>query len=204
MRKIKRRTNHKIILASTSPRRKRLFKVLLENFGLQFQIIPANINEFVPEKVRNYGSFAKKLALMKSEAVSRKKKGVIIGADTIVVRNGEVLGKPKNKGHAKAMLKLLSGKWHKVYTGISILDNVKGKRYSACEMTRVKFRKLSDKEIDYYIESNSPMDKAGAYGIQDDFGSTFVEKINGDYFNVVGLPIVKTYLGIKKVLGLNL
>ena len=99
---------------------------------------------------------------------------------------------------------MLSGKWHKVYTGISIINNIEGKKFSACEITSVKFRKLSDKEINFYIGSNSPMDKAGAYGIQDDFGSTFVEKINGDYFNVVGLPIVKTYLGIRKVLSLNL
>jgi septum formation protein len=99
------------------------------------------------------------------------------------------------------MLKSLSGKEHKVYTGIAIIDKEHDLIYKTHETTKVKFRKISDKEIMFYVSGGSPMDKAGAYGIQDDFGSTFVEKINGDYFNVVGLPVVKTYLGLNRVLG---
>jgi septum formation protein len=178
--------------------------VLLKNFGLKFQILPANIIECIPENIKNYAYLAKKLAHRKALRVSSGIKGVIVGADTIVVQNGKVLRKPKNKFQAKVMLKLLSGKWHKVYTGISVIDNITGRKFSACEITNVKFRRLGDDEINFYIRTNSPMDKAGAYGIQDDFGCTFVEKITGDYFNVVGLPVVKTYLGIKKVLGLKL
>ena len=102
------------------------------------------------------------------------------------------------------MLRYLSGKEHKVYTGIAIYDTFSGKKYVDYEMTKVKFREIERNEIEFYVRGNSPLDKAGAYGIQDDFGSTFVEKINGDYFNVVGLPVVKTYIGLKNMLNLKL
>jgi septum formation protein len=171
---------------------------------LKFQIIPHNITEYIPENVKNYTNYAKKLARLKASAVSNREKGVIVGADTIVVQEGKILGKPRNREHARKILRRLSGKWHKVYTGIFITNNVEGKVFSACEVTKVKFRKLSEAEIDFYVKSKSPLDKAGAYGIQDDFGSTFVEKIIGDYFNVVGLPVLKTYLGVKKVFGLKI
>jgi septum formation protein len=202
--KIRLQPKHKIILSSSSPRRQRLFRVLLKNFGLKFQIIPHNITEYIPENVKNYTNYAKKLARLKASAVSNREKGVIVGADTIVVQEGKILGKPRNREHARKILRRLSGKWHKVYTGIFITNNVEGKVFSACEVTKVKFRKLSEAEIDFYVKSKSPLDKAGAYGIQDDFGSTFVEKIIGDYFNVVGLPVLKTYLGVKKVFGLKI
>jgi septum formation protein len=100
------------------------------------------------------------------------------------------------------MLKFLSGKSHKVYTGLVILDSISGKIYKTFETTSVKFRKLSLKEIKFYVKGGSPMDKAGAYGIQDDLGSTFVEKITGDYFNIVGLPLLKTYTGLSKFFNL--
>ena len=96
------------------------------------------------------------------------------------------------------MLKMLSGKTHKVFTGVSILNSSENKRITFYDVTKVTFRKLSNKEIDFYVQTGSPMDKAGAYGIQDDLGSTFVSVINGDFFNVVGLPVIKTYLGLKK------
>ena len=142
------------------------------------------------------------LAYLKALEVSKKHNGIIIGADTLVVLNGRLLGKPISKKDAVKMLQSLSSNEHKVYTGIAIINN-SNLIYKAFEVTKVKFRKLSFKEIKFYVASGSPMDKAGAYGIQDDYSSTFVEKINGDYFNIVGLPILKTYLGLNKILHLN-
>jgi septum formation protein len=197
----KKRKN-RIILASSSPRRKELLAVLLSNFGLKFRVIPANIAEYIPQKLRNFKGFVINLAYLKASKIAENQRGIIIGADTIVVLKNKVLGKPKSRTDAVRMLKTLSGKEHKVYTGLVIIDNYTKSVYKSSEVTRVKFRKLSNREIVFYVGSGSPMDKAGAYGIQDDFGSTFVEKINGDYFNVVGLPIVKAYSGLRKYLTL--
>lgn len=194
----------RIILASSSPRRKYLLNMILSNFGLKFDIIPANINEYIPLKATNYSNLVRKLALKKAKGITGVKRGIIIGADTIVVLNKDILGKPSLKKEARKMLSSLSGNVHKVYTGIAIYDIERRKAYVDYEMTKVKFRKIGRDEIEYYVNSNSPLDKAGAYGIQDDFGSTFVEKIRGDYFNVVGLPVVKTYIGLKKMLNLKL
>lgn len=190
----------KIILASGSPRRKILLGVLLKNFGLNFTVKPSNIAEYIPQKIKNFGKFAEELACLKAAEVANRYRAVVIGADTIVVYKNRVLGKPESKKEAISMLKFLSGKQHKVYTGLCIIDSVTNVLYKTYEMTKVNFRRLDDKEIRYYVSTGSPMDKAGAYGIQDDFGSTFVEKITGDYFNVVGLPVVKTYLGLKAIL----
>lgn len=195
---------NRIILASSSPRRKYLLNMILSNFGLKFDIIPANIKEYIPLNTVKYSILVKKLALMKARGVSGINKGIIIGADTIVVLNEIILGKPNSKKEAGKMLRYLSGKEHKVYTGIAIYDTFSGKKYVDYEMTKVKFREIERNEIEFYVRGNSPLDKAGAYGIQDDFGSTFVEKINGDYFNVVGLPVVKTYIGLKNMLNLKL
>lgn len=191
----------KIILASASPRRKYLLGVLLKNFGLNFQVKPSNIAEYIPRNIANFGKFAQQLAALKAEETAKKYAGIIIGADTIVVFKNRVFGKPVNRPDAIKMLKALSGKEHKVYTGLCIINTISGEVCKTYQMTRVKFRKLDDTEIRNYVKGGSPMDKAGAYGIQDDFGSTFVEKINGDYFNVVGLPMVKVYLGLKKILN---
>jgi len=193
----------KIILASASPRRKYLLEMLFNNFGLKFDVIPANIVEDIPKKNDNFGYFVEYLAQQKAENIGKLHKGIIIGADTIVILNKTIMGKPENKKKAVEMLNNLSGKSHKVFTGLAIIDTKKNKIYKTHEITTVKFRKLNKKEIGFYVNSGSPMDKAGAYGIQDDFGSTFVEKITGDYFNVVGLPMVKTYLGLRKFLQLS-
>lgn len=193
---------NRIILASSSPRRKLLLKALLKNFGLKFAVIPANIVEYIPENVQNYGVFAANLAEIKALEVATRKKGIILGADTIVVFNGKILGKPSNKVDAIKMLRTLSGNEHKVYTGLVIIDSTTGKFLKTFEVTKVKFRKLNLNEIKFYVNGGSPLDKAGAYGIQDDLGSTFVEKITGDYFNVVGLPLLKTYLGLNKFIKL--
>jgi septum formation protein len=192
----------RIILASSSPRRKYLLNMLLRNFGLKFEIIPANIREYIHHE-KSYSSLVKSLALEKANAVADNEKGLVISADTIVVLNSKVLGKPENRRDAVRMLQLLSGKEHKVYTGICFVNRALNISETDYEMTKVKFRNINIKEINFYVESGSPMDKAGAYGIQDDFGSTFVEKIKGDYFNVVGLPVVKTYLHLQKILKLN-
>lgn len=190
-----------IILASASPRRKFLLGVLLKNFGLNFVVKPSNIAEYIPQKIENFGKFAEELAYQKALNTAETTKGLIVGADTIVVLNKRVLGKPSDKADAVKMLKRLSGKEHKVYTGLCIMDSKTGNVYRTYETTAVKFRKLSESEIRFYVSTGSPLDKAGAYGIQDDFSCTFVEKINGDYFNVVGLPVLKTYLGLKKMIG---
>lgn len=199
---MKKRTKTRIILASASPRRKLLLRGLLNNFGLKFVVKPANIAEHIPEKIKNFGRFAANLAYQKGLAVAQKTEGIIISADTIVVCKGKVMGKPSSRQEAVRMLRMLSGKAHSVYTGLVILDTKSSKCYKVFEVTEVKFRKILSKEIDYYTGTNSPYDKAGAYGIQDDFGSTFVESLNGDYFNVVGLPVVKTYQGLQKFMKL--
>jgi septum formation protein len=176
--------------------------MLLDNFGLKFDSIPANIVEFYSDNVKNFGTLVIQLARQKGSKVQEKQQGIILAADTIVVLHNEILGKPATKNEAKRILKLLSGKTHKVYTGLSILSS--NGAYESYEVTNVTFRKLLDEEIDFYVNSGSPMDKAGAYGIQDDFGSTFIKKIDGDYFNVVGLPLLKTYVGLKKFIKFNL
>lgn len=199
---VKNRTKTRIILASASPRRKLLLSGLLNNFGLKFVVKPANIVEHIPEKIKVFGKFAADLAYEKAASVAQKANGIIIAADTIVVCRQKVLGKPADKADAIRMLKSLSGKEHEVYTGLVILDTQSRKCYKVFEVTKVRFRKILNSELEFYTGTKSPYDKAGAYGIQDDFGSTFVESLEGDYFNVVGLPIVKTYKGLQKFMKL--
>ena len=186
----------KIVLASKSPRRKKL----LQQLGLAFEIIPSTTEEVftssVPEEI------VTSLALQKAEDVaSEVSNALIIGSDTIVVQNNKILGKPGNAAEAQQMLSMLSGSMHTVYTGVSfvITDSEKSiiNSYSFYEETKVWFSTLSDSEIDAYIASGSPMDKAGAYGIQDDWGAVFVEKIDGDYYNVVGFPLNRFYRELK-------
>ena len=173
------------ILASKSPRRKELLK----NIGLDVQIFPANVDESAlkdlpPEKM------VQQLAMLKASHVAHtfNCEVYVIGADTVVVLDGEVFGKPHNIEEAVGMLSRLSGKTHSVYTGYCVINTKTNTAVSKCEKTEVTFRKLSEKEIMAYVKTREPMDKAGAYGIQEK-GSIFIEKINGDYFNVVGLPV---------------
>jgi septum formation protein len=178
-----------LILASQSPRR----KILLKQIGLKFRVIPSHVSEvFSPNQ--SPGDNAKRIAIDKaSEVTARLKKGIVIGADTIVVLDHHVLGKPTSKDDAKRMLKLLSGREHSVYTGFALIDVESKKHVEGVEETKVRFRKLDEKEIVSYIDSGSPMDKAGSYGIQDDFGAVFVEKVNGCFYNVVGFPLARFY-----------
>lgn len=185
-----------IFLASGSPRRKKL----LEQLNLKFKVITVEVNE-ERQGGESPVSMVKRLADMKLDSAKKLvDNGVIITADTIVVLDNEIIGKPRNESDAKKILKKLSDNTHTVYTGFALYNSANAKKITDYEKTKVTFRKLSDGEIDNYIVSGSPMDKAGAYGIQDDFGAVFVKKIVGDYYNVVGLPIAKVYSHLLEVI----
>ena len=185
-----------IYLASKSPRRKKLLKQL----NLKFKILSAEIDESVHNGEAPV-NIVKRLSMQKLEkAMSLVRKGIIITADTIVVLNGKVIGKPEDEKDAERILKRLSGNTHIVYTGYSIYNSGNKKIITGYEKTFVTFRKLNTAEIKAYVLTGSPMDKAGAYGIQDDFGAVFIEKINGCYYNVVGLPLTKLYQSLLRII----
>lgn len=174
----------KIILASSSPRRKEL----LTTAGIEFEIHVKEVDETIPEGTPPVEA-AKMTAAKKAAAVAEDYADcVVIGADTIVVANGKILGKPKDEADAKFMLRMLSGIEHEVITGVCIITD--GKSDSFAQISKVKFYDLTDEEIDGYVATKEPMDKAGAYGIQG-LGCKLVEKIEGDYFNIVGLPVAE-------------
>ncbi len=184
-----------IFLASKSPRRKKLLKQL----NLKFKILDIEIDETIPNSEDPIHA-VKRLSIEKlNEAKFHVNRGIIITADTIVVLDKKIIGKPENKKDAQKILKKLSGKTHSVYTGFSIFNSVRGLTITGYEKTLVTFRKLFMNEIDDYIKTGSPMDKAGAYGIQDDFGAVFIKRINGCYYNVVGLPLTKVYQSLLRV-----
>lgn len=173
-----------VILASASPRR----KALLEQLGLTFEIIPAHINETMfPEETSL--EHVRRLSEEKGKAVAENhRENIIISSDTIVVYQGEILGKPKDKEDAYRMLRRLSGQTHEVITAFSIYCADKGLCATKHEVTEVHFRELTDEDIYAYIAGGSPMDKAGAYGIQD-VDAYLVDRINGSYQNVMGFPV---------------
>jgi septum formation protein len=176
----------RLVLASSSPRRSEILKAAQIDFEV---IFPENIKE--EEISYDPVSHVLELSRKKAESVFEKvKDGLILGADTIVVLDGEILGKPKDPEDAFRILKKLSGKEHKVYTGITLLDKKNGEILSDYQLTKVKFNQLKDKEIEDYIKTGEPLDKAGAYGIQG-MGNFLVEKIEGDLDNVIGLPLKK-------------
>lgn len=190
------KTNLQIYLASKSPRRRKLLKQL----GISFKSFSVDLKEEVLDGEHPVQT-VRRLALHKSEAASLKvSKGIIITADTIVVLNKEIIGKPKDEKDAYNILSKLSGKTHLVFTGFVVKNLMNGKSVVDYERTKVTFRKLTSKEINDYIKTGSTMDKAGAYGIQDDFGAVFVEKIDGCYYNVVGLPLAKLYRSLMEIL----
>ena len=185
-----------IYLASNSPRRKKL----LEQLNLKFKTFSVDCDEVI-EKGETPVRAVKRLSLKKlSLAKKIVKNGIIITADTIVVTDGKIIGKPVNKKDAEKILNRLSNRTHIVYTGFSIFNSIKNKTITNYEKTLVTFRKLGEQEIKKYIATGSPMDKAGAYGIQDDFGAVFVKKINGCYNNVVGLPLTKVYQDLLRII----
>lgn len=198
-----------IILASQSPRRKEL----LEQIGLEFEICPAKgeeiITKTVPEEVVMELSKqkAEEVAAMVSSYSENHKEIttpsdiLVIGADTVVAYDGKILGKPKDEADAKAMLTMLSGNTHSVFTGVTLVLIDKSGRAGELvffEKTDVKMHEMSELEIDRYIATGEPMDKAGSYGIQGKC-AIYIEKIDGDYNNVVGLPITRIYQELKKI-----
>ena len=189
------KTNLPIYLASKSPRRRKLLKIL----GVKFRTFSVELDEEIFDGEHPIQT-VKRLSLEKMNLAAKKvKSGIIITADTIVVLNKMVIGKPKDKKDAFRILKLLSGKTHIVYTGFAIRNVNSKKTIFGYEKTLVTFNRLEDKSITDYITGGSPMDKAGAYGIQDDFGAVFVKKIEGCYYNVIGLPISKVYKLLKEI-----
>lgn len=175
---------NKLILASASPRRRELLKFITDDFGVVTsdfaEIAPKGIS---PEKLPEYFARGKAKQVAKSYPDS-----LVIGADTAVILNGKILGKPRSDDEAREMLSALSGNTHTVVTGCAVISGEKCVTFSV--NTEVRFYPLSPNEIDEYIKTREPFDKAGAYGIQG-YGALFVEKINGDYYNVVGLPIAE-------------
>lgn len=173
-----------IILASSSPRRQEM----LRNLGLDFLIHPSGADESVDDGLKP-SEVVELLAVRKaSDVASKYSEGLVIGSDTIVVLEGEVLGKPVDDEDAFRMLSALQGKKHSVYSGLAVMDIASGKRQVGHVETKVSMRPLSEHEIRAYIATKEPMDKAGAYAIQG-IGSLFITGIEGDYFSVVGLPI---------------
>ena len=183
----------KIILASQSPRR----KDLLKQIGLEFEIDPSSYEEDMTLKMEPK-KLAEFLSLGKAKDVAQRyKDSIIISADTIVAVDGEVFGKPKTPERAKYMLQKLSSRDHSVITGFTIIDTKTNKQISKSIETKVYFRDISDEEIDAYIATGEPLEFAGAYAIQH-LGGLFVEKIEGDYFNILGLPILPITIELKK------
>jgi len=187
---------YKVILASASPRRQQLLKEL----GLEFEVKPLDVDEVYPAELEKE-QIAIYLSELKAKAFSFDnlcENCLLITADTIVWLDGEILPKPADVDEAASFLKKLSGTSHDVITGVTIRTIEKLKSFDA--ITTVYFKELSDTEIDYYIQHYKPFDKAGAYGIQEWIGFIGIEKIEGSYFNVVGLPVQKLYTELQKFL----
>ena len=184
----------KIILASQSPRRQELFS----KYGLEFDVVPSNFDESTIQYLNSPADYCCKLAEEKAKEVSDLyPDNLVIGADTIVVLKNKFFPKPKDLTQTKLFLNELADKTHQVYTGVSLNHKINDMSHSFYKKTDVTFHPLSEDDIDHYTSVENPMDKAGGYGIQD-FSSVFVKKIDGCYFNVVGLPLSRLYLEIKK------
>ncbi|CAN5507131.1 Maf family protein [soil metagenome] len=186
----------KYVLASSSPRRIEL----MDKLGFDFKVHISDVEELKDDHASPI-KIVKVNALKKSRAIALNyKKEIIISADTVVSLGNRILHKPESLAEAKKHLKKLSGNTHSVYTGFNLINTSNGKELYDYVKTTVEFRKLKDDEIDYYVKNHKVLDKAGSYGIQDDFGCFFVKKITGDYYNIVGLPLARLYLNILKVL----
>lgn len=178
----------KIVLASTSPRR----ADLLKQIGVEFEIAPGNVQER-PHPDEAPANYITRLARAKVIAVARQREdGLIIGADTVVVLDGQMLGKPIDEADAASTLERLSGRWHAVMTGVALYDIATRQEVADFDKTLVRFARLTSREIEWYVNTGEPMDKAGSYGIQG-LGGLFVDEIAGNYYNVVGLPLPLVY-----------
>lgn len=177
----------KLVLASGSPRRTEI----LERAGWPHEVIVAGIDETLKPQ-EPAATYVQRLARSKAEAVAQKlESGLVLGADTTVVIEGQILGQPADDADARRMLKLLNGRWHEVLTGVALV-RVGGETRVDYETTHVRFTEMSENEIDWYIATREPFGKAGAYGIQGK-AALFIEEIQGDYFNIMGLPIRLVY-----------
>ena len=180
-----------MILASQSPRRRELLSLITGDF----KIIPAKGEELLPEGISPKEAVIL-LAEQKAQEIYSAHSGeIIIAADTVVAAEGKILGKPADENDAAAMLRMLSGKSHSVFTGVCVIS-AEGRKNSFAEETEVEFYPLTEKEIADYVATGEPMDKAGAYGIQDK-GALLVKAIKGDYYNVMGLPTGRLYRELK-------
>lgn len=181
-----------LILASGSPRRREL----LELAGIPFEVIVSDAEEVITKE--EPGEIVKELSFLKAQTVAGQNPGrLVLGADTIVVQDGQILGKPKDEADAKRMLRALQGGTHEVYTGVTFLRD--GWSRSFYEAAQVTVYPMTEEEIDAYIRTGEPMDKAGAYGIQGKF-AVYIEKISGEYNTIVGLPVARVYQELKSVL----
>ena len=185
----------RIVLASASPRRQEL----LSNIGLKFEVIKSNFEETISDDGISPETLAQQLAYGKAKDVAdNQNEGIILGADTIVVFEDKIYGKPKDEQDAIKMLQSLSGKTHKVITGVALIDKENEKTIIGHEVTKVTFNDLTDQEIQAYVKSGDCFGKAGGYGIQNR-GAILINRIEGCYFNVVGLPINKVYQMLKEL-----
>ena len=182
----------KIVLASASPRRRELMNIICP----EFEIRSNSADETLPDGIYAENA-AEYLAKVKAKAAVLNENELVIGCDTIVTLDGKILGKPKDREDCRMMLEMLSGKTHRVCTGVCIRGE--SIMQSFTEITEVTFYELSDKQIDAYMDTGEPFDKAGGYGIQGK-GALLVKKINGDYFNVVGLPVSRLYRELKRLI----
>lgn len=185
-----------LVLASRSPRRAALVRLLgLKNVRIE----PADLHEEILPDI-SPAENTERLALDKARAIASSltdRTSVVLGSDTIVVLDGYILGKPRDAEHAIEMLQSLSGRTHTVYTGVGLVSG-DGCEESFHVETQVTFRTLNEREIEDYVATGAPMDKAGSYGIQEDFGAVFVSRIQGDYYNVVGLPLCELYQRLRR------
>lgn len=180
--------SQKLVLASRSPRRAEILKAI----GWPFEIVAANIDESRFE-FETAVPYVRRLAQTKAETVAKSlAAGLVLGADTVVLVDEKILGQPIDVDDARRMLQLLSGRWHEVLTAVALLRAGENRSVIGHEKTRVRFAEMSADEIDWYVETGEPMDKAGAYAVQGG-AAFFIEEIQGDYFNIVGLPVRLVY-----------
>jgi len=184
----------KIVLASASPRRAEILRAA----GWDFAALPANADESLRQG-EAAATYVERVALDKARFVTAQlQTGVVAGADTTVVIGAQILGKPRDATDAQEMLGVLQDRWHQVLTGIAVINCRSAQSTVAHEVTRVKFAPMTNAEIDWYVATGEPMDKAGAYGIQG-LGARFIERVEGDYLNVVGLPLRLLYRLVRSV-----
>ena len=186
--------SYKIILASQSPRRAEILRMI----GVNFKVDSSNINEEMNQKIEQ-NEIAIIISKAKAEKISQKyPNNIIIGADTIVVYNEKIFGKPKDKNESRKMLKALSGNCHKVITGVTIMNKKLGVLKTFSETTKVFVKKIPRNQIEFYVNNYNTLDKAGSYGIQEWF-SVWIKKINGCYYNVMGLPVSKLHKHLAEI-----